>query len=73
MATFGERLKLLRQSKNITQGEIAKIFNTTERGYRNYEINKSTPNYETLIALANYFNVSLDFLCGRSETKERLP
>ena len=71
MASFGERLKSLRLNKGLTQSQIAKLFLTTERGYRNYEINQSKPNYDTLIALANYFNVSLDYLTGLSDNPER--
>ncbi|MCL2772036.1 MAG: helix-turn-helix domain-containing protein [Oscillospiraceae bacterium] len=70
MSTFSERLKLLRKNKNLTQNEMAKIINSTERGYRNYEINKFTPTLDILIALANYFNVSLDYLAGLVDIKE---
>ena len=71
MASFSERLKLLRKSKNLTQSEMAKIIDSTERGYRNYEIDKFTPTLDTLIALTNYFDVSLDYLAGLSDIKER--
>jgi len=67
VALFNERVKYLRIKNNITQKAIAEFLGTTERGYRNYEINKSTPNYETLLKLADYFNVSIDYLVGRSD------
>ena len=67
MSSFPERLKCLRTDKNVTQKQLAEIFNVTERGYQNYEIGKSTPNFHVLLALADYFNVSLDYLVGRSD------
>ncbi len=66
MTSFGERLKELRTLKQITQKELANIIGINERSYQNYEINASTPNYKTLLFIADYFNVSLDYLVGRS-------
>lgn len=66
-SSFGERLKKLRVEQHITQKEFAAIIGITERSYQNYEINSSTPNYKTLLFIADYFNVSLDYLVGRSD------
>ena len=65
---FGERLKSARMKSGITQKEAAKIFNITERAYQNYEMNKSTPNVALLLTIANYFNISIDYLLGREES-----
>lgn len=70
MVSFGERLKELRTLKQITQRDFAYIIGINERSYQNYEINASTPNYKTLIFIADYFNVSLDYLTGRSDNPE---
>ena len=51
---------------------MAEIFNITERGYQNYEIGKSTPNFNVLISLADFFDVSLDYLVGRSDNPARI-
>ena len=67
MTTFGERLKELRKSKNMTQKDFAIILHVTERAYQNYEMNSSTPNYKLLLTIADYFNVSLDYLVGRTD------
>ena len=64
---FAIRLKTLRQSRNLTQKQMAQLFELTERGYQNYEIGKSTPNVSLLTALADYFDVSLDYLLGRTD------
>ena len=71
MATFANRLKLLRSNKNLTQKEFAKILDINERSYQNYEINASTPNFKLLLFIADYFDVSIDYLVGKSEIKER--
>ena len=71
MALFSERLKLLRTDKKLTQKEFAKILKINERSYQNYEINASTPNFKLLLFIADYFDVSLDYLVGRSDIKER--
>ena len=67
---FGERLKSARMKSGITQKEAAKIFNITERAYQNYEMNKSTPNVALLLTIANYFNISIDYLLGREVSLE---
>jgi transcriptional regulator with XRE-family HTH domain len=71
MPSFPDRLKELRNAKGITQKQMAELFNMTERGFRGYEMGLSTPHYETLVKLADYFNISLDYLTGRSDTPER--
>lgn len=68
---FGERLKQLRSEKNLTQKQLASETGTSERGLQNYEMGIRKPAYDVLIALADYFNVSLDYLVGRSDANER--
>ena len=70
MSNFSIRLKELRNSKELTQKQMAKTFNITERGYQNYEMGKSTPNFEVLVSLADFFDISLDYLTGRTNNPE---
>ncbi|MBS6563929.1 MAG: XRE family transcriptional regulator [Selenomonadales bacterium] len=69
--TFSERLLQLRKEKNITQKQLASALNLSEVGIQNYEGGRRKPAYDILIALADYFNVSLDYLVGRSDVPER--
>ena len=55
----------LRKEKNMTQKEIAKIINVAPTTYLGYEKMTSEPDLKTLIKLADFFNVSLDYLCER--------
>lgn len=71
MFNFGEHLKALRQSKRITQKQLAEFTGTSERGIQNYELNQRKPTYDILVSLADYFDVSLDYLVGRSDDPTR--
>lgn len=65
---FHERLKSLRCSKNITQGELAKMTGLSRSAVSMYESGKRRPDYETLEMLADFFNVNMDYLLGKSDT-----
>lgn len=73
MATFNERLKLLRKEKHLTQVQLAEFLKQSSRAYQYYEAGRSMPEFPNLVALADLFDVSLDYLVGRSETRERQP
>ena len=62
--TFGERLRQLRTEKGLTQKQLAVETGTSERGIQNYEMGIRNPAFDVLIALADYFDVSLDYLCS---------
>lgn len=67
MFDFAAHLKALRQSRNITQKQLAEAIHGSERGIQNYEMGVRKPTYEMLIAIADYFDVSTDFLLGRTD------
>lgn len=71
MIDFGSRLKEIRKSKGVTQKQLAIAIGASERGIQNYELNERKPAFDSLIALADFFDVSLDYLVGRSDTAER--
>lgn len=63
------RLKQLRLEKGLLQSDIAKIINKTDRAVGQYEREERDPSSETWSILANYFNVSLDYLLGKSDIR----
>jgi len=67
MNQFGIILKHIRNEEGVTQVQLAKYLNVTDRSIRDWENEKTEPNYDTLIKLANYFDVSVDYLIGRKE------
>lgn len=71
MKTFNEHLRSIRKEKSYTQRQVAKGIGVTERNYQYYESGEREPSMSTLIALAEYFNVSLDYLVGRSDDPQR--
>ena len=62
------RLKELRKEKKHTQQEIANIINVSQVGYNNYETEKREIPLDALIHLANYYNVTLDYIVERERT-----
>ncbi|MBB6735235.1 helix-turn-helix domain-containing protein [Cohnella zeiphila] len=61
---MGERLRELRLKRNISQEEVARHIGITRSAYSHYEINNRQPVYETLMKLAAFFDVSLDYIIG---------
>jgi transcriptional regulator with XRE-family HTH domain len=59
-----DRLKELRKEAGKTQGEVADALGIGRITYQNYERDTSTPNGETILKMAHYFNVSSDYLLG---------
>lgn len=66
---FKERLKALRKEAGLTQKDMARNFGTSQPSYQQWESGKRTPNSDNLEKLANFFNVSTDYLIGLSDTK----
>ena len=64
--SFAERLQELREDKGISRKDLAASLNITVSALGMYEQGRREPNMEMLIKLADYFDVSLDFLVGRS-------
>ena len=63
------RLKKLRKERNVSQLKLALDLNMNQNTISRYENMEREADYETLIKFANYFNVSLDYLLGRTENK----
>lgn len=67
MKTLSDCLFNLRKSKKISQLELAKNMNLSLRTYQRYEKGERNPTSDVLISLADYFNVSIDYLVGRTD------
>ena len=61
------RLRELRKAKNVTQQEVADAVGLSVGRYRNYELLANQPDPDTIVALAHYFNVSVDYLLNNSD------
>lgn len=65
---YGERLKALRKKRKVQQKELAEHLGISVRGYQFYESEDNEPNIKMLIALADFYDVSIDYLVGRTDT-----
>lgn len=64
------RIKELRIQRNIQQKDLASALEIAANTLSQYETGKREPDQETLMKLADYFNVTTDYLLGRSESQE---
>lgn len=70
MATFGERMKLLRNEKNISLAELAVDIHTTKATLSRYENSKRTANVTFARKVADYFGVSSSYILGTTDNRE---
>ena len=66
------KLRELRVINNLTQQDISKKLEIQQQTYCNYEKGKTQPPIELLIKIANFFNVSLDYLCENEQTTKNV-
>lgn len=73
MQILAIRLKELREERRIYQRELANVLGMSFRGYQNYETGQSEPKLATLVAIADYYQVSIDYLVGRTDAPDFQP
>ena len=71
MTIYAARLRQLRLDQKIMSKQIAELLNITPRNYQRYETGEVDPPTSKTIVLADYFDVSLDYLVGRSDNPKR--
>ena len=67
---FNERIKALRGERALTQTQAAEAGGMTLRAYQRLETENAKPHYDSLLRLADFFQVSVDYLMGRTERRE---
>lgn len=70
MSEFAKRFKELRKQANLTQDEMARKLNTSRSRIGMYETGKREPDHETLEQIADFFNVDIDYLLGRTNKSQ---
>ncbi len=68
MSVFSDRLVLLRENRGLSQKDVAQEFDVVVRAYQRYEYGEREPQLSTLIRIADFYGVSLDYLAGRTDT-----
>jgi Predicted transcriptional regulators len=67
MDIVGKRLKSLRETLNISQSKLSKLAGTTQSTINRYEQGETSPSVKTFLWYADYFDVSLDYVFGRTD------
>lgn len=67
MTKFGERLKTLRTEENVSRQQLASALNISLRSISYWENNQRECDFDTLISIADYFSVSIDYLLGKTD------
>ncbi len=70
MSIFAKRLRQLRKEKDISQEELGKVLSLTKASISLYESGKREPDFETLQKIASFFNVTTDYLLGRTDNRK---
>lgn len=65
-------IRNLREDSDLTQQDLADYLNVKQTTYSKYELGKINVPIEVFIKLADYYNVSIDYLVGRSKKKEQV-
>ena len=66
-----KNLRMLREEKGLSQQKLAEMLNTTQQSIFKYEKTASEPDIETLIRMADVFEVSVDFLIGNTDVRDK--
>lgn len=67
---FNERIKTLRVERGLTQDSVAKGMDMPVRSYQRLEMDGAKTHYDTLITIADFYEVSVDWLMGRTDKRE---
>lgn len=67
---FNDRLKILRAERNLTQDKAAKAMDMPVRSYQRLEMDGCKTHFDTLLKIADYYEVSVDWLMGRTDKRE---
>lgn len=70
---YTQRIRALREDKDLTQQQIADLLNVGQKTYSDYELGKTRIPLESIIALAKFYDVSVDYISGASEIKNKYP
>ena len=71
--SYAERIRALREDKDKSQIEVAALLGVGQRTYCDYELGKTRIPVDSLMILAKFYNVSMDYICGLSDTRTPFP
>lgn len=70
---YTERIRALREDRNLKQHQIAALLHIGQKTYSDYELGKTRIPLESILLLAAYYNVDMNYICGISNIKNEFP
>lgn len=70
---YNERIREIREDRLLTQQKVADLLHVGQRTYADYESGKTRIPIDSILILAKYYNVSLDYITGASNVKHEYP
>ncbi len=70
---YTDRIRSLREDRDLYQKDIAALLRVGQKTYSDYELGKTRIPVDSIILLAEFYNVSMDYICGVSEIKGVFP
>lgn len=70
---YMERIRALREDQDLTQTDVANLLNIGQKTYSDYELGKTRIPLDSVMILAKYYNVSMDYICGASDVRQEYP
>lgn len=70
---YTQRIRALREDRDLTQTEVAAFLNVGQKTYSDYELGRTRIPVDSIIALAKLYNVSMDYICGITDVKSPHP
>ena len=70
---YTDRIRALREDNDMTQMQIAGLLKVGQKTYSDYELGKTRIPVDSLIVLAKLYNVSMDYICGVTDTRKAFP
>ncbi len=70
---YAQRIRDMREDRDLTQAQIADLLQVGQRTYCDYELGKTRIPVDSLITLAKFYDVCMDYICGISDIKKPFP
>lgn len=70
---YTDRILALREDRDLTQAAVAELLHVGQKTYSDYELGKTRLPLDSLLLLAKYYNVSVDYISGASDIKAAYP
>ena len=70
---YNERIRALREDNDLKRYQIAELLHIGQKTYSDYELGKTRIPLDSVIILAEYYNVDMNYICGISDVKNKFP